>query len=301
MKSTRSKRNRNWRSRPDEGHAMRMEIGDLARAAAAPGWSRLTVRHARIGAHALTTVTRDGRELAVDGMDEPFRRLRELSYRADAGTWFTCELAFSPGSRGYTGSVDSSARPFEDVPPSAALAELAAFPREEPPGWLAAALPTAEPLGLPVAYGDEYDRWGGLRGDDRTPPLPIAGEFDYLPASTMTARVLSHNQDHRQHTVYLAEQADGPDDAGCLMVTRYQDAYWVARHGMRGTGEGVRFIELDGAVLRLELTAEAADALETETVFEVRLDLPSRTIGELRVVLPGMLRPVARPPELIGF
>ncbi|MFI6789273.1 hypothetical protein ACIBG4_18325 [Nonomuraea sp. NPDC050383] len=123
----------NWPARPDEGHRTRMAIGDLARAAAPPGWSRLTVRRTQVGAHALTTLICDGREVAAEGVDEQFQRLRELSYRADAGTWFTCELEFTAGSRGYTGHVDSSAPPFADVPARAALAELTLFPHEEPP------------------------------------------------------------------------------------------------------------------------------------------------------------------------
>ncbi|MEU6742282.1 hypothetical protein [Streptosporangium sandarakinum] len=76
---------------------------------------------------------------------------------------------------------------------------------------------------------------------------------------------------------------------------------WVLRQGTRGTDEGVRSITLDDATLRLELTAQAADLLGTETAFEVRLDLPPETLGELRTVLPGMLRSVARAPEPVGF
>ncbi|MER5321662.1 hypothetical protein [Streptosporangium roseum] len=296
-----SKRTKRRRSPHDEGHDMRMAIGDLARAAAAPGWSRLAVRRAQVGAHALTTVTCDGREIVAVGMDGPFQRLRELSYRAGAGTWFTCELAFSPGSRGYTGRVDSSAPPFEDVPAPAALAELTTFPREEPPGWLLAALPTAAPLGLPITYGDRYDRWRNLPDDDRPPsPPPITGELTYLPATTMTARAFGQSQEHGRHMVYLAERA-GESESELLLVACYKETYWVARQGMRGTGEGVRSVMLDGAALRLELTPEAADMLETETAFEVRLDLPPETIGELRAALPGVLRSAAQAPELIGF
>ncbi|ACZ87263.1 hypothetical protein [Streptosporangium roseum] len=234
-------------------------------------------------------------------MDGPFQRLRELSYRAGAGAGFTCEPAFSPGGRGYTGRVDSSAPPFEDVPAPAAPAELTTFPREEPPGWLLAALPTAAPLGLPITYGDRYDRWRNLPDDDRPPsPPPITGELTYLPATTMTARAFGQGQEHGGHMVYLAEQA-GESESEILLVTCYKETCWVARQGMRGTGEDVRSVMLDGAALRLELTPEAADMLETETAFEVRLDLPPETIGELRAALPGVLRSAAQAPELIGF
>ncbi|MFB9631927.1 hypothetical protein [Nonomuraea helvata] len=285
--------------RRDEGHALRMEIGDLARAAAGSGWSRLAVRRTQVGGHALTSVTRDGHEITAEGMDEPFQRLREMSYRADAGTWFTYELAFSPGTRGYTGRVDSSAPPFEDVPPSAALAELTTFPREEPPpGWLLSALPTAEPFPLPTSHRD-FDRLYGLPDYLQPPPPPINGELAYVPATTMTARVFAHSQESGSHTVYLEEEAD--PEAEHLLVTCYQEGYWIAREGMHGTNEGVRSITLDGAALRLELTPEGADGLESETVFEVRLDLPPETIGELRAVLPGTLRRAAGAPELIGF
>ncbi|GIH99961.1 hypothetical protein [Planobispora takensis] len=308
MKSKRNRRNRNWHSRNDEGHGRRMEVGDLARAAAAPGWSRLAVRHDRIGAYARTTVIRDGHEIAaadVAGMDEPFRRLRELSYQAGAGTWFTCELEFAPGGRGYTGRVDSSAPPFEDVPPAAALAELTAFPRREPPGWLLAALPTAVPIELPVAYGERYDRWGShlteRLGDHLLRhPLPITGELAYVPATAMTARGFDQDGRRGRHTLYLTEQAGEAGDEHFAMGG-YGEAYWVARHGILGTGGGVRSVTLDGAVLRLGLTREAADLLETETVFEIHLDLPPETIAGLRTAVPGILRSVTGPPELIGF
>jgi hypothetical protein len=75
----------------------------------------------------------------------------------------------------------------------------------------------------------------------------------------------------------------------------------MVRHGPRGGMGGVRSVTLDGTVLRLELTPEAADLLETETTFEVHLDLPPETISELRTALAAMLKFVAEPPELIGF
>ncbi|MFI7226460.1 hypothetical protein ACIBO5_24895 [Nonomuraea angiospora] len=299
MAARRSGKNRHWRTRHDEGHALRLEIGELARAAAEPGWTRLEVRRAQVGPHARTTLTRDGREIAAEGLDEPFQRLRELSYQADSGTWFTCELAFSPGSQGYTGRVDSSAPPFEDVPAPAALAELTMFPRTESPGWLLAALPTAAPIGIPTTYGEHYDWWTD-DDSDRRPPPPIHGDVAYVPATTMTCRDFGRSDERRQRAVFLLESADDAE-AGHLLVMGHEQAYWVARHGMRGTDEGVRSITLDGAALRFELTPEAADALGTETTFEVRLELPPETIAELRTALGAVLGPVARAPELIGF
>jgi hypothetical protein len=56
---------RQWRSRREECHSMRMAVGDVARAAAGSGWSRLTVHRAQVGAYALTTVSRDGHEVAA--------------------------------------------------------------------------------------------------------------------------------------------------------------------------------------------------------------------------------------------
>ncbi|GIH94760.1 hypothetical protein ACFFMN_22250 [Planobispora siamensis] len=305
MKSERNRRGGNWHSRNDEAHGRRMEIGDLARAAAAPGWSRLAVRHDRIGAHARTVVIRDGEAITAEGMDEPFRRLRELSYQAGTGTWFTCELEFAPGGRAYTGRTDSYAPPFEDVPPAAALAELTLFPRREPPGWLLAALPSAVPVELPVAYGERYDRWGSHLAEHLGDhllrhPLPIAGELVYVPDTAMTASAFGQDREHGRHILHLADQADEVREEHLAMGC-YKGACWVARHGMRNTGGGVRSITLDGAVLRLELTCEAADLLETETVFEVRLDLPPETIAELRTTVPAVLRSAAGPPELIGF
>ncbi|WP_431912865.1 hypothetical protein [Nonomuraea jabiensis] len=248
MAARRSRKTRHWHTRHDEGHALRLEIGELARAAAGPGWTRLEVRRAQVGPYARTTLTRDGREIAAEGLDEPFQRLRELSYKADSGTWFTCELGFSAGSRGYTGRVDSSAPPFEDVPALAALAELTTFPRAESPGWLLAALPTAAPIGMPTTYGEHYDWWGDDRSDHRPPP-PIHGDVAYVPAAAMTCRDFGYGDEHRQRVVFLAESADD-DESEHLYVMGYEEGYWVARHGIRGTGEGVRSITLDGAALR---------------------------------------------------
>lgn len=299
MKTDRSDR---WLTRGDEGHDMRLRIGDLARAAATPGWSRLVARHAQVGAYAVTTLTCDGREIVAEGLREPFQRLRELSYQTDAGTWFTCELTFPPGSRRYTGRVDCTTPPFEDVPAAAALAELSTLPRRNPPGWLLNALPTAPPLPLPFSYGERYEGWRH-DFDDRRPrhPLPISGDVAYLPAAGMTARELFHGQGHGRQSLYLARRADDLEH-DVLTVSCHKDGYWVARHGMRGTGEGLRSITLlDGPTLRLELTPEAADLLETETVFDVRLALPPETAAEVRAVLSRMLRPVSGAPELIGF
>lgn len=233
-------------------------------------------------------------------MAEHLTRLRELSHDARAGTWFTCELAFSPGSRGYTCRTDSSAPPFEHVPAAAALAELTAFPCEEPPGWLPAALPTAPPLPLPVTYGDRYDRYPGPFDDPvPRPPLPVTGEVSYRPDATLTARRFDHDRQRDRRLLVLVER-DGDPEAAHLLVTSSETGYWVSRGALRGAGEGLRSISLDGGVLRLELTPEAADALETETAFEVRLDLAEEAIGELRVVLPEMLRQVPEAPRLIG-
>ncbi|MEU8197730.1 hypothetical protein AB0C10_28500 [Microbispora amethystogenes] len=291
----------NWLTHHDEAHAMRVAIGDLARAAAAPDWSRLVVRHAEVGSHAVTTLLRDGREIPAEGMGEPFRRLRELSYRAGAGTWFTCELAFEPGSRRYAGRVDSSARPFADVPATVALAELTTFSRETPPGWLLAALPTAPPLPLPFSYGDRYEGWRHDPGEHRRrPPLPISGALAYVPDTTMTAHVMAYNRERGSQLVFLAER-DGDPDSPFLVVSTSRDTWYVGRDGMRGTDEGLLAVTLDGPALRLKLTPEAADLLETETVFEVRLDLPPETAAELRAVLPRILRPVTGAPDLSGF
>ncbi|MEU1882550.1 hypothetical protein ABZ470_35030 [Streptosporangium sp. NPDC020072] len=291
-----------WRSRHEEGHGMRAAVGDLVRAAAEPGWSRLTVRHAQVGTRTRTTVLRDGHEITVEGLAEdlagPFRRLRELSHRAGEGTWFTCELSFSPGGRGYTGHVDSRAQPFERVPATAALTELTLFPRDEPPDWLLAALPTAAPLGLTVAYGGDHGRRSP--GEPPPPSLPVTGELSYLPEATMTARSFEHTWEYGQPTVFLRERP-GDRQAGHLLVSRHRDTFWMARHGMRGSGEGLRAVTLDGRVLRFELSPRTADTLETETVFEISLDLPQETVGEMRAALSGILRAVTRAPELTGL
>ncbi|SEF90603.1 hypothetical protein SAMN05444920_101982 [Nonomuraea solani] len=284
------------KSRREEAHHLRMAIGDLARSAAAPGWSELVVRRGQVGPYAETVVTVDGREIAVEGLDEPFQRLRELSYKEFAGTWFTCELAFTPGRRNYTGRVDAKGVPFVDVPARAALAELTMFASDEPPGWLLAALPTAAPIGLQFGHTG-HQRWQsmGFAEQPESAP-PINGPLSYVPATVMTAKVLDESRERRADVVRL----EGEDDEE-LMVAHFMGQYLVARHGTRGTDGGLRSVTMEGNVLRLELTDVAADALETEAAFEVRLDLPPGEVDELRAALLRVLGPCAQAPELIGF
>jgi hypothetical protein len=116
----------------------------------------------------------------------------------------------------------------------------------------------------------------------------------------MTCRDVGQSDERRQRAVFLAESADDAETEQ-LFVLGFEQAYWVARNEIGGTGEGVRSITLDGAALRFELTPGAADTLGTETTFEVRLELPPETIAELRTALGAVLGPVARAPELIGF
>ncbi|MFG1694531.1 hypothetical protein [Nonomuraea sp. NPDC049309] len=293
-----------------EAHALRLDIADLVRAAAGPDASRITVRRAQVGAAGTTTVTCDGRPLAVGGLDEPFERLRELSYRTGQGTWFTCELELPAGSRGYVCRTDGEAMPFAQVDPLGALGEMTLFPRDEPPGWLVAALPTAAPLSLPVSAlsrppappAGAVPEWRDHLGECHQPP--ITGEVRYTPATGMTARAARLDEGAGpvpgQRFFYL-ESRPGDPTAETLLVTAYDDVYCLARHPYGVTDHGVRSLALDGATLRLELAAGAADQLQTETVFEVALDLDAGQAATLRAAVPRVLGQAAGGPELIGF
>ncbi|MEV4567968.1 hypothetical protein AB0K12_29720 [Nonomuraea sp. NPDC049419] len=285
----------------DEGHDTRMHIGDLVRAAV-PDASRVTVRRAQLGASGVTTVMGDGRPFVVDGLDEPFERLRELSYRKGKGTWFSCELEFTAGSRGYTCRADGEAMPSALVEPAAALGELTTFPRDVPPEWLIAALPTAMPFGLPVPLLDERPWHSPF--DEHRPAPPINGEVSYTPAAGMTARVAGHEEDSEpvpgRRLLWLGERPDDPD-AGVVVLTVHEGTYYLARHPEGATDDGLRSLTLDGATLRAELTPQAADRLRTETVFEVRLDLPAESMATVRAAVPGMLGHLTDGPELLGF
>lgn len=263
----------------DEGHALCLTIGRLVRGAAAPGWSRLVVRRAQVGGHAVTTVTRDGHEIDVAGLDEPFERLRELSYKSNAGTWFTCELVFPAGSRGYTGRVDATARPLEEIPPSAALAELTLFPRREPPAWLLDAMPTAMPLALPRTGFDPWHR-------EHRPRAPREGELRYVPATAMTARALLKTAHIDPPAIFLAERLHD-DGAAMLALARRGDTCVLGRGATPPVEVDLSRVTLDGSTLHIELTPEEADALGTETVFEAHLEVPPQEIAVLRAVLSG--------------
>ncbi|MEV4800027.1 hypothetical protein AB0K18_08410 [Nonomuraea sp. NPDC049421] len=289
----------------DEGHDTRMHIGDLVRAAV-PDASRVTVRRAQLGASGVTTVLGDGRPCEVDGevdgLDESLERLRELSYRKGKGTWFSCELEFTSGSRGHGCRADGEAMPFALVEPAAALGELTMFPRDVPPEWLLAALPTAMPFGLPVPLLDERPWHSPF--DEHRPAPPITGEVSYTPAAGMTARVAGHEEDSEpvpgQRLLWLGERPDDPD-AEAVVLTVHEETYYLARHPEGATDGGLRSLTLDGATLRVELTPRAADRLRTETVFEVRLDLPAESMATVRAAVPGMLGRLTDGPQLLGF
>ncbi|MFC7586677.1 hypothetical protein ACFQYP_25275 [Nonomuraea antimicrobica] len=280
-------------------HARRMEIGDLARAAAGPTWSRLEVRRDQVGAYARTVVTCDGREIPVEGMDEPFQLMRELSYEAGAGTWFTCELEFAAGTRAYAGRVQSAEPPFEEVPPVAALAELTAFPAWSRPPGCRRRCPPPCPSGCPVTTtttttgstppttapaAPAADQRGDVlhagRGDD--------GGCAPLPAGPRPPDALPRRAGRRSGVRALLR---GPLRPGVL-----GGAAGHARRRRSGAGTDARRRPAGGGG-----DDGGADELETETVFTIRLDLPPERIGTLRTVLPGVLGQVESPPELIGF
>ncbi|WP_378788915.1 hypothetical protein ACFMQL_34260 [Nonomuraea fastidiosa] len=303
-----------------EAHGVRLHIADLVRAAAGPDASRMTVRRAQVGAVGETTVTCDGRPLAVDGLDEPFERLREMSYREGEGTWFTCELELSADSRGYVCRTDGEEMPFAQVDPLGALGEMTVFHRHEPPGWLVAALPTAAPLSPPASVVSSRLRPPGIPLADWRTVLthhqpPITGEVSYTPATGMTARAVRLDEQAEPppglRYLYLETRPGDPEEER-LVVVAFGDEYWLVRHpfgiadGARldpdeALGEPVRSLTLDKATLRLELPAWAADDLQTETVFEVALDLDAAQMATLRAAVPQVLSQAADPPELIGF
>lgn len=239
-------------------------------------------------------------------MDEPFGRLRELSYAEGGGTWFSCELRFTRGSRSYRGHAEAEEFPFPegtDIPETAPLEELAAFPRGDVPRWLLDALPTAVPVGL----REPEDRWPErfAPGFSAPEPLPVSsGELAYTPIEHMAVHGFAHNGKAGEFTVMLNEKA--PSSDYLLFIggrSRTEPSYWVAREDMRGTDTGVISCALDDRRLVLRLTPQAADGMETETVLVVDLNLKPAEIEELRVTLRKILlsAPPDRMPSLIGF
>lgn len=281
------------RSKHHEACRVRLAIGDLVRAAAPAGWTGATVRCAQVGRFSLITVDCDGVEIGVQGLAEPFHRLRELSHRDGEGSWFSCELRFTPESRAYRGQVDADGFPFPegmDIPDIASLEELTVFPRDAVPGWLLDALPTAVPVGL----REPEDPWQQLHRRSR-PPVPepvIAGELAYTPIGHLAAHGFEFRGDLGGPTVLLTEKAGGGGDY-LLFIARSRKGdprYWVTREDMRGAGGGITACVLDERRLVLHLTPEAADAMETETVLSVDLHLEADEMERLRTVLGGILR-----------
>jgi hypothetical protein len=294
-----------------EAHLLRLTIGDLARAAAPPGWTGITVRRTQVGRFSRTTTICAGMETAgtpveIRGLDEPFQRLRELSYVDGRGPWFSCALRFAPESRSYHGSVDGDGFPFPEgteIPWVAALDELTAFPRDTVPRWLLDALPTAVPLGLRKPEDDPEERVTlGFSIPETAPPL--SGDPSYTPLGHLTAHGFGTGEDTYGFNVTLSEEAAG-DDAQLFFVRYPQTdlSYWVGRGGIRGTSGGITSCAIDDRRLVLRLTPEAADDLETETVLTVDLKLNPAETEELRAALKKILLsgPSEQTPSLIGL
>jgi hypothetical protein len=282
------------RSKHQEARHLRLMIGDLARAAAPPGWAGITVHRAQVSRFSRTVVTYDGVEAAgrepdeIRGLDESFQRLRELSYADGRGTWFSCELRFTPRSRSYHGHADADTFPFPggtDIPGLAPLEELAEFPRDAVPRWLLDALPTAAPFGL-----RKTDRgWSRPFGSSSSIPEPapvFSGELVYTPLGHMTVHGFGYGESRHGFTVVLDEKPSGDGDRLCFMIQSMTGSpYWVSRGDMRGTGGGITSYVLDDRRLVLRFTPEAADELETETVLTVDLNLKPAETEELRAAL----------------
>ncbi|MEU4534488.1 hypothetical protein AB0G15_06465 [Streptosporangium sp. NPDC023825] len=294
------------RSKYDEERRLRLAIGDLVRAAAPPGWSDATVRCGQVGGFTRVVVDCDGVEVGVQGLEEQVRRLRELAYRDGEGTWFSCELRFTPGSRSYRGHVDADGFPFPggtDIPGLALLEEPTVFPRRTVPGWLLDALPTVVPMG--IREPEDLRRHFG--GSDRSPdPEPIvSGELAYTPIEHMVVRGSGFGEEREGPTAFLHEKAGGGGDHLLFFGRRdgREQPYWVARGSMRGTGGGITACVLDERRLVLHLTPRAADDMETETVLTVDLNLTPAETEQLRTALSGVFHGGSsdRMPALTGF
>ncbi|WP_436762876.1 hypothetical protein [Streptosporangium sp. V21-05] len=291
------------RSKHDEERRLRLAIGDLVRAAAPPGWSDATVRCGQVGGFTRVVVERDGVELGVQGLEEQVRRLRELAHRDGEGTWFSCELRFTPESRSYRGQVDADGFPFPegtDIPDIAPLEELTVFPRDTVPGWLVEALPTAVPVGI----REPEDPWRHSAESPDPEPV-ISGEVAYTPIGHMVARGLRAGERGGEPLAVLEEKAGG-GGGHLLFIARREGKrrpYRVGRSGKRGTEDGIIACVLDDRRLVLRFTPKAADDMEAETVLTVDLDLTPAETERLRTVLSKAFQAGTsdRMPSLTGF
>ncbi|MGJ6967745.1 hypothetical protein ACSDR0_38115 [Streptosporangium sp. G11] len=292
------------RSKHDEERRLRLALGDLVRAAAPPGWSDATVRCGQVGGFTRVVVDCDGVEIGVRGLEEQVRRLRELAHREGEGTWFSCELRFTPESRSYRGHVDAEGFPFPSgtgIPDIALLEELMVFPRGTVPGWLLDALPTAVPVGI----REPEDPWRHHFDDSPDPEPVISGELAYTPIERMVVHASELGDGHERHLVFLTEEAGGGGDHLLFIAAEEgsEQPYWVAREGMRGTGSGITACVLGDRRLVLHLTPKAADAMETETVLTVDLNLTPDETEQLRTVLGKVFQKGSSnsTPSLTGF
>ncbi|MEU8104606.1 Imm10 family immunity protein [Nonomuraea muscovyensis] len=277
----------------DRVHELCIEIGRVVNAGAPDGWQYVQVRRCQLGTFSTTEITYemadgDRRTQHVQGLDGLFHQLKAAAYKPGEGTWFVCQLDYSPPAKSYnsmlhTYDVESPFAQDVEVPASAYVEELTTFPRRPDltPPWMTAAWP--EDVLLPEA-------------GPRTPLTAGADEESDLtrrPLRDMVVRMVALDDDSETIAFGMAEYEDGTGNALIFMMSPEEpdeqeigpgmDTYRIVREDQSGTTYGgITHCDLAYGRLTLHFTEKAAEELGVEPVLQIDLQVDDHSIELLK-------------------
>ncbi|MFI7706595.1 Imm10 family immunity protein [Nonomuraea sp. NPDC049480] len=277
----------------DRVHELCMEIGRAVKGGAPDNWQHVQVHRCQLGTFSTTEISyemADGvrRTQHIEGFDDLFHQLKAAAYKPGEGTWFVCQLDYSPHGKSYNSMLHTFAVewPFAqdvEVPASAYVEELIMFPRRPDltPPWMTAAWPEGVPF--PEAGSPPPLSAGADEESDRTWP----------PLRDMVVRAVGRDDDSETITFGMAEYEDGTGNALIFMMSAEEpdqqeiglgmDTYCIVREDQSGTTYGgVTHCDLAYGRLTLHFTEKAAQELGVELVLRLDLQVDDDSIELLK-------------------
>ncbi|MGN9841487.1 Imm10 family immunity protein [Nonomuraea sp. H19] len=277
-----------------------MEIGRAVKAGAPDGWQHVHVHRCQLGTFSTTEISyemADGTRQTqhIEGLDDLFHQLKVAAYKPGEGTWFVCQLDYSPRGKSYNSMEHTFALewPFAqdvEVPAWAYMEELTMFPRRPDltPPWMTAAWPEGVPLPETGSF----------------PPLTAGADEEsdltWPPLSDMVVRAVGWDDDSETVAFGLAEYEDGTGKALIFMMSAEEpdeqeiglgmDTYCIVREDQSGTTYGgVTHCDLAYGRLTLHFTEKAAHELGVEPVLRIDLQVDDDSVELLRDSLRAIL------------
>jgi hypothetical protein len=282
----------------DRAHGLCIEVGRVVKAGAPDGWQEVEVHRCQLGTFGTTVITYQMAEGSqqtreVEGLDDLFLQLKAAEYNPGEGTWYVCQLDYSPRGKSYNARLQTLGQesPFAEdveVPAAAYVEELTMFPRRPAltPPWMTAAWPEGVPL--PEAGSTTASPVDGKSGPAR-PPL-----------GTMVVRTVGRDDDPELIVLGMAEHEDGTGNALIFMMSTEEldeqeagsdmDTYCIVREEQAGTTYGgVTRCEIASSRLTLHFTEEAAKELHVEPIVRADLQITHESVELLRSSLRKIL------------